>query len=84
MNEVNQQQDDKINKTKYNNDLEQYNINNTEEAQSKTKATNNHHKHHHHYSKLRDGVAQFAVMFQKPHLRNSLLVYSIQFSILFG
>ncbi|XP_055551438.1 synaptic vesicle glycoprotein 2B-like [Wyeomyia smithii] len=35
-------------------------------------------------SGLQNGVQQIMVMFRKPHLRNSLLAYSIQFGILFG
>ncbi|XP_055617260.1 synaptic vesicle glycoprotein 2C-like [Toxorhynchites rutilus septentrionalis] len=33
---------------------------------------------------LRDGLQQILGMFRKPHLKNSLLAYSIQFGILFG
>ncbi|XP_058813071.1 synaptic vesicle glycoprotein 2B-like isoform X2 [Topomyia yanbarensis] len=35
-------------------------------------------------SGLRTGMQQILAMFRKPHLRNSLLAYSIQFGILFG
>lgn len=34
--------------------------------------------------KLVSGLKQFSVMFRKPHLNNSILVYVIQFGILFG
>uniref|UniRef100_A0A336JYS3 CSON002395 protein n=1 Tax=Culicoides sonorensis TaxID=179676 RepID=A0A336JYS3_CULSO len=35
-------------------------------------------------SKLMIGFKQFSLMFRKPHLYNSILVYVIQFGILFG
>lgn len=35
-------------------------------------------------SKLMSGLKQFSLMFRKPHLYNSILVYVIQFGILFG
>ncbi|XP_058457138.1 synaptic vesicle glycoprotein 2B-like [Malaya genurostris] len=35
-------------------------------------------------SGLKTGMQQILVMFRKPHLRNSVLAYSVQFGILFG
>ena len=33
---------------------------------------------------IRGGFSQMAVMFEAPHLKNAILVYTIQFCILFG
>lgn len=33
---------------------------------------------------IREGFSQMAVMFEAPHLKNAILVYTIQFCILFG
>jgi hypothetical protein len=33
---------------------------------------------------IRKGFSQMAVMLEAPHLKNAVLVYTIQFGILFG
>jgi hypothetical protein len=33
---------------------------------------------------IRGGFSQMSVMLEKPHLKNAILVYTIQFCILFG
>lgn len=33
---------------------------------------------------IRGGFSQLSVMLERPHLKNAILVYTIQFCILFG